>query len=477
LPGEAEKTWGGKALLIAALTFGVLFRFFRLHQPQLWLDEIIQLQRFSHPSLWENLLDIREEIAATPLDYIVQSVFIKLLGNSEAVARLHAALFGCVALFCVFAVSRKLFSNRAAVMSTILISAYPLHQFYSQEGRNYSLFFLLTVCSYWALFKALEASTRSGWALYALINTALLYTNYFGVLVLLCQALVVVGFQIPLIRASAQKIRISTSLSGTSNFLTSVAFSLACFAPWVLWTYQATKPNALNLLTESDLPLRVFKEISGSGYFLSFLLLFLFGLGLTSLIRRKQWAALLVLVFWFMVPVPAVILLDWWGGYFFAVRQVLFATPGLILGAAVGIEYLPKLFKLPYDRRIQAMTALLIVGVSIGTVWISDKKHSADWIGLASYLKEEVRPRDLVAAPNVERVISFHLPDLEDQFASPQQILQSSPNDHSRVFLIRSRYEPSGAAHLMEKIASSSSLIEEAPFKGFRVLQVRLRPN
>ena len=90
-----------KSFLII-LSLGIFLRFYDLTQPQLWLDEIIQIVRFSHASLLENLYDLRQEIAAVPLDYMAQSLFLRMWGVSEFSARFHAALFGVFSLFCIY---------------------------------------------------------------------------------------------------------------------------------------------------------------------------------------------------------------------------------------------------------------------------------------------------------------------------------------------------------------------------------------
>ena len=76
------------------LAFGVLLRFSNLGQSQLWVDEIIQLQTFSGASFRENLADITRIVAATPLDFMLQHLFVTIFGESEFGARFHAALFG-----------------------------------------------------------------------------------------------------------------------------------------------------------------------------------------------------------------------------------------------------------------------------------------------------------------------------------------------------------------------------------------------
>ncbi|HSR52084.1 MAG TPA: hypothetical protein VLV83_14730 [Acidobacteriota bacterium] len=189
-------TW--RFIGLAGLAVGAVLRLMGLIGPQLWLDEIIQIQRFNHPAWSQALADLRTETAPAPLDYLVQLLFLSLAGLNEAGARLHAALAAIVALlvFCKLAEemvrlipSREGAAPEAAgqkgegrdshrpaegveerarpaswqrflpATAVFLLGFYPLHIFYSGEGRPYSLFFLLTLTSFWLLLRALRLQT------------------------------------------------------------------------------------------------------------------------------------------------------------------------------------------------------------------------------------------------------------------------------------------------------------------------------
>jgi len=82
--------------------------------------------------------------------------------------------------------------------------------------------------------------------------------------------------------------------------------------------------------------------------------------------------------------------LDGWRGYFFAIRQILFATAPLMLLAAVGIEALARS---PSKEKRTALAPLLLGLFSLfgfATFVLSDKKEQADWTQLDRYLRTEV---------------------------------------------------------------------------------------
>ena len=83
--------------------------------------------------------------------------------------------------------------------------------------------------------------------------------------------------------------------------------------------------------------------------------------GPTDGVHLWQWSVILLLFTWLVLPISIVIFLDWWRGYFFAIRQVLFATPALLLGAAIGLTHLFELAR--SGRRSGLVLTLILTGV------------------------------------------------------------------------------------------------------------------
>lgn len=132
----------------AILTLSACLRVYKLGEKQLWVDEILQVLHSSPAGLRAILLGVREDTGSAPLDYLIQHLFIITLGTSEWSARLHAALFGIIAVGLLYSVARILGHHSVATLSALLFAVYPLHHHYSQEGRPYALFVCLTLASY-----------------------------------------------------------------------------------------------------------------------------------------------------------------------------------------------------------------------------------------------------------------------------------------------------------------------------------------
>ena len=135
--------------LLCILALAALLRFLGLGVKQLWLDEILQLLHSSPDTVRGILEGVARDRGGAPLDYLIQHLFItNLPGPIEWTARVHAAVFGVLAVYLIFVLCQTLFHNpRWSLLSALLLCFYPFHHHYSQEGRPYSLFRRLILIS------------------------------------------------------------------------------------------------------------------------------------------------------------------------------------------------------------------------------------------------------------------------------------------------------------------------------------------
>lgn len=114
-------------LFLLILPVATALRIGKLGGKQLWVDEIIQALDSSHSTIKEILLAARSEIAAAPLDLLIQHYAIILLGRSEFSLRLHAAIFGILTVATLYYITRVLLGNPVATIASLLYALYPLH--------------------------------------------------------------------------------------------------------------------------------------------------------------------------------------------------------------------------------------------------------------------------------------------------------------------------------------------------------------
>lgn len=182
----------GLLLLITLLGLGL--RLFRLDGQSLWYDE-----GFSVYLARMDLADITARTAADiqpPLYYYLLHGWIQLFGDVEWAVRSLSVLFGVLSVPLMYAVAWQLFRSRlAGLLAALFIAMSPLHVWYGQETRMYTLLtFLCLLSSYFLL---LVVDTRRKWtipilwAAYTVTNIAALYTHYFAVTIFAFQAIYV----------------------------------------------------------------------------------------------------------------------------------------------------------------------------------------------------------------------------------------------------------------------------------------------
>jgi uncharacterized membrane protein len=232
---QIEEPGADRRAFWLVLAFAAAIRFFSLGGKQLWLDEIIQaIHSAPQLSLREVLRGVMDDRGAAPLDYIVQHYLTRIMPPSEFTLRLQAAVFGTLTIALLYWLVRLLLGRRVAIVASVLYAVYPLHHHYSQEGRPYALFTLLTVCSYLCFWKVLTAGRRRDWIAYGAVTTVMLYSHYYGVFVVFSQGAFSCLLLSGRLRRTLPKVRkvdyrFLVSLAATS------AIAAALFSPWPIY--------------------------------------------------------------------------------------------------------------------------------------------------------------------------------------------------------------------------------------------------
>jgi mannosyltransferase len=458
----AEKFAVGSIVAVAAF-----LRFYRLGEKQLWLDELLQVIHSSPHQLNQLLLAITKDRGATPLDYLVQHLFVALLGHSESAVRFHAALFGTLSVVVVYLLTRDLLDRRTACLASLLYAVYPLHHHYSQEGRPYSLFTFLTLCSYVAFLKLLRTNNLTRQVCYGLITTLLLYSSYFGFWVILWQ-LVMLGF------LRHESIRANFGLDQQSSsfkaFVLPIVASLILFAPWPILAWKTvygyqTSPWKLSW---DVLPVLV-REISDRSYPLSVILIGLATLGAVAL-RTNKLGQLVLLLCWFLLPIPLIILTVWHQEYFFATRQILFTTPALYILVACGILSLPELLRLSGRARCAvktlAVSTVVITSLIVIALHTPDKRE--DIKGVATFLDERATAQDVIIAPVLSDFIVYYFPHLNPQFRNITTLSDTTTLTGKKIFIVDSRYATDEDRRLTAELTNQTeaSRTRRSDFRG-----------
>jgi uncharacterized membrane protein len=223
-----KKSWEQKffvATFFLLLAIGVGIRFYGLTIQSYWMDEL-HSARFAMPaqSLGDVVWLTAHYDVHPPLYQALLWGWYHLFGYSEFTGRVLSAIFGVLGLFAIFLLGKTLWNRKAGLFALAVTSPLFFHVFYSQEVRSYSLLFLLTVLSWWAMATLIRKPDLSRTILYAVFSSALIYTHYFGFFVLISQAL----YMLMLLAWQRKPL-----LSAFYYCVIAGVIVVVCFLPWV----------------------------------------------------------------------------------------------------------------------------------------------------------------------------------------------------------------------------------------------------
>lgn len=215
-----------KALAALICVTYVGMRLWRLTEPCLWFDEIFSVHAAAHD--WTGLLwFVAQDLIHPPLFYVLLKIWIAIAGEGVLWLRLLPVVFSMAALGVFLQLCREL-KLRASTMLLALtfftVSGSLIK--YAQEVRMYNLLLFLSLLSMWAFLKFVERGSRL-W-LVTLVNILLVYTHYYGWLVVVSE-LVAAAF---LYRRQLRPM------------LTAIATAVFAFLPWVAIVAYAARSGS-----------------------------------------------------------------------------------------------------------------------------------------------------------------------------------------------------------------------------------------
>jgi mannosyltransferase len=170
-------------LLILLLAF--LLRFAYLDAQSLWWDEAfsVTISSMDLPPLLEAVLADRVH---PPLYYLVLRAWLSL-GQGEFVVRSLSAFLGVLGVASLFPMGALVGDRRLGAASAFALAISPMHIWYSQETRMYSLLVFLTVLANYFFAQLLTHDRKGLWLGYGIATLLAIHTHYLALFVILAQ--------------------------------------------------------------------------------------------------------------------------------------------------------------------------------------------------------------------------------------------------------------------------------------------------
>lgn len=210
---------------IILMLIAFLLRIYRIGELELWLDEAYSYRQTVVGDWLGSLL--RDN--SPPLYNLMLRAWTGLAGTSEAALRMPSAISGALFVFVACYAGREFFGRCAGIWSGIIATFSPIHVYYSQEARNYSLLTLLLMLISLFLVRAVRDGRQQDWTIAVIFALLSLYTHYLVSLALIPTVAIVLVWSHP------NDLRRNLKKYGFCAVL-----ALFLLIPWVLWSFVLT---------------------------------------------------------------------------------------------------------------------------------------------------------------------------------------------------------------------------------------------
>jgi 4-amino-4-deoxy-L-arabinose transferase-like glycosyltransferase len=379
---------------VVALTIaGGALRGAALGHQSFWYDESVSAD-LSRAPLWDLVTGRVRDLGNPPLHPIVLRLWSRAFGDGDVALRSFSAVVGILTIPLLFVVARRIASPRVALVATAILAVSPVHVYFAQEARTYTLVTLLCLLSVEMLLRSLAAPGRAlPLAGYAAATFLSVYAHYFAFFVVLAQVVYV------LLERPADR----RSLRGLVLALGAAALLYLTWLP-ALFAQMATKGNLGRSVETWPLHVLSTPLVFGVGttlvwkdnvsaFGIACALCALAGFGVPAVVGaaslRRRPAASLVLG-WLLLPILLPLLVSVLLFPFYHVRYGLPASPAYAILVAAG------LLRLPAGPRFACVAGIAATcGLSLHRYYTTFVKH--DFRDATTYVDARIRPDDVIA--------------------------------------------------------------------------------
>lgn len=372
-------------MIIASILFlSLILRLISLNQ-SLWLDEAINILAAKNYSLLGMITQYAQADFHPPGFFMIIWIWGKIFGYSEVVMRIPSVIFGVLTVYAVYLLGNKLYSKTLGLLSALLLAVNPLHVFYSQEARMYSLAALAVVLNFFLLVKLLRG--EKGNLLLLIISNLLIlssdYVAYFAFPAQLLFLLILKQKKILIIWFKGLTFAILLGIWWTPIFISQLNVGSVASADLPTWKFVVggfdIKTTALTLVKFIIGRMSLNDKIIYYSLLLPVCALFLFIL--VRGIKFIKESTRNLLICWLLVPIILATVISFIIPIYSYFRM-LFVLPAFVILIVLGvISYKSKL------RYFLFTSVFLVQLFSSGVYLFNPFYQREDWRGMVNYLK------------------------------------------------------------------------------------------
>ncbi len=320
---------------------GFFLRIYHLGYKGLWGDEIGEVIVADSGNI-STVLSGASHHLSPPLDYIILHFFLHF-GISDFIVRLPSAIFGMLSIILIYYIAKTLFGPKEGLISAFLLAISPMHIFYSQETRMYSLFVFLSLLSLLFFIKAINEDSMLAWVGFIISTTLNIYTHYFAFFVIFIYVLFIIALAYKEQYHFTENNMFSKRSCKTvlPHFVPSVLVIFLLYLPQIHTFLMQT--SRLDGILPYGLPATLYFfeiilykmgpwNIPGLAIYTG-----LFACGLSYIFKNKHKNQMILLAFWVLIPILISFIITYIKGPMTTYRNLIFILPIFLILISIGI--------------------------------------------------------------------------------------------------------------------------------------------
>ncbi|HLM26020.1 MAG TPA: glycosyltransferase family 39 protein [Thermoleophilaceae bacterium] len=425
--------------LVGIIVVGLVLR---LAVPRgLWLDEAISVYQ-AHLGLGDMFENIFYGDRHPPLHHIVLWLTVRVFGDGELAVRLPSLVAGTLVIPALYWLGRELYDRRTGLIAAAFGAASPLLIWYTQEARMYAFVALFGLLALLTQVRVVRNPNPTNWVLYILATAALLWSHYFGLLLVAVQQVIFVALLVQRRRAGEPSRALAIGFGYSLAVLILQVVPLLVFAEG---QYDSTRAAA-GSPEGSDEPLSFYAVMANMAWALwgyhsdaitellaaMWPLFLLFSLLLLGRGGSRQTIALAIAA---VSPIVLLFAVAVFARELFEVRYFLIAVPLLFLLAA---RLVTGWLRNPRGRALVVGGVILTLLVGLVDQQTSDDNPRLfDFRGAIEKIKADAGPKSVVIyePPDMRYVLEYYAPELSRQ---PRNRTNAKRVKGSPVFVLAS---------------------------------------
>jgi hypothetical protein len=183
------------ALFFIIFIFGAGLRIHNINKYDLWFDELSsdiysahQAEDMEKSEILPVYLSRISHDPHSPLYYFLVYCYSLIFGGGKSL-RIISLIFSLLSMFIFYRLSRVFLKRSESLLAVLLMILSPLHIWYAQEARGYTMALFFTLLSAYFYMQALRINRLLYWALFAISAALAVYSSYYSVFLIVISGL------------------------------------------------------------------------------------------------------------------------------------------------------------------------------------------------------------------------------------------------------------------------------------------------